>query len=170
MTMKAKQVPQHKELPAVEGYLSTEEVGERFRTSKWTVRRWIDAGKLPAIRIGHQWLIPVSAVEQIASERTSPAAVEEGQYATTRFMRGPAPRYDYFQKPVDPAEADELVTTVIDVLRAASWPWDTFQIRPEGIRKMILGEEPVPPFIWRYLRDGIISKLQEKRDSSANQQ
>ena len=46
-------------------YLTPEQVGERFLTTKWTVRRWIEAGRLPAVRLGRRWLIPVEAVEAL---------------------------------------------------------------------------------------------------------
>jgi excisionase family DNA binding protein len=46
-------------------YLSPEQVGKMFMASKWTVRRWIEAGRLPAVRVGRRWLIPAEAVEAI---------------------------------------------------------------------------------------------------------
>ena len=47
-------------------YLSPEEVGKMFRASKWTVRRWVEAGRLPAVRVGRRLLIPAEAVKQLA--------------------------------------------------------------------------------------------------------
>jgi excisionase family DNA binding protein len=43
--------------------MTVSEVALRMRVSAATVRRLIDKGELEAIRFGHQWRIPASALE-----------------------------------------------------------------------------------------------------------
>ena len=48
-------------------YVTPEEVARRFRVTPRTVRRWVTAGELEAIRVGRQWRIPVDAFEHWAA-------------------------------------------------------------------------------------------------------
>ena len=116
------------------------------------------------MRIGRRWLIPAEAVDRLAAEGISPAAVEDETHRTLHFVRGPAPDYAYFERPIDQAEAVRFAATILEALRIGGWPYDTFQLRPEGIGKMILGQETAPVWFWRYLSDGIAA-LQTKRGS-----
>jgi excisionase family DNA binding protein len=137
-------------------YLSPEEVGKMFRASKWTVRRWIDAGRLPAVRLGRRLLVPAEAVDKLVEQQLSPTDLPESSYVTHSIVREPAPpRYDYFQNSFGTAELSKLSGVIITTLRAGGWPYDTFELKREGVKRIILGEETAPPAIWRYLCAGI---------------
>src|SRR4249919_1790007 len=103
-------------------YLSPEEVGKMFRASKWTVRRWVDAGRLPAVRLGRRLLIPAEAVEKLVEQQLSPSDLQEPSYATYSIVRGPTPRYDYFENSFSAAELSKLSGIIITALRAGGWP------------------------------------------------
>jgi excisionase family DNA binding protein len=56
-----------------EPVLRIREVAVRLDVCARTVRRWIAAGKLPAIRQpGRQWRVPVEAVRAFAETRLAP--------------------------------------------------------------------------------------------------
>lgn len=55
-------------------YLTTGEVGERWRLSRQSVRRRVSDGTLPAFRVGGSVRIPLAAVEAIEAAATSPKA------------------------------------------------------------------------------------------------
>jgi excisionase family DNA binding protein len=136
-------------------YLSPEEVGKMFRASKWTVRRWVEAGRLPAVRVGRRLLIPAEAVKQLVTKQLNPGELKELSYVTQKVVRGPWVRYDYFENAFDPAELSKLSSILIAALKAGGWPNDTFPLKEEGVKQIILGEKTGPPAIWRYLCDGI---------------
>jgi excisionase family DNA binding protein len=136
-------------------YLSPEEVGKMFRASKWTVRRWVDAGRLPAVRIGRRLLIPAEAVEKLVEQQLSPSDLQEPAHVTYSFTRSPAPRYDFFENSFSTAEVNKLAGVIIGTLRAGGWPYDTFELKKEGVKRIILGDETAPPALWRYLCAGI---------------
>lgn len=146
-------------------YLSPEEVGKMFRASKWTVRRWVEAGRLPAVRLGRRLLIPGDAVQKLVEAQLSPSDVSETSFQTHRIVRDAAPNWGYFELPFDEAELDTVVDCLFRMLNKGGWPSDTFALKKSGLKKMVLGEERVPPAIWRYLRDGI---LQLKMGEAAN--
>lgn len=50
-------------------YLTVEEVAKRLRVTPWTVREWVKAGRLSAIKPSQQYLISESALEEF--ERAS---------------------------------------------------------------------------------------------------
>jgi len=126
-----------------------------FRASKWTVRRWVDAGRLPAVRLGRRVLIPADAVEKMVEQQLSPGDLQERSYLTQAIVRGPAVQYDYFTNPLSTPELNKLASAVIATLRAGGWPYDTFELKKEGVKQIILGEKTAPPAIWRYLCAGI---------------
>lgn len=136
-------------------YLTPEEVGAKFKASKWTVRRWIEAGKLPAIRIGRRWLVPAAEVERLEAEASGPEEVPVGQYETIAFCRGPAPKYGYFENPWTEPELERLSKILISTLLWGNWPYDSWTLKEEGIKAVLRGEQIAPPGIWRYLIDGI---------------
>lgn len=136
-------------------YLSPEEVGKMFRASKSTVRRWVEAGRLPAVRIGRRLLIPAEAVDKLVEQQLSPSDLQEPPFVTHSIVRGPAPRYDYFENSFGTAELSKLSGIIIAALRAGGWPYDTFELKKEGVTQMIRGEQAAPPAIWRYLCAGI---------------
>src|SRR4051794_20257524 len=124
------------------------------RASKWTVRRWVDAGRLPAVRLGRRLLIPAEAVEKLVEQQLSPSDVQELSHITQSIVRGPAPRYDYFENSFTTAELSKLSGIIIAALRAGGWPYDTFELKKEAVKRIIVGEETAPPAIWRYLCAG----------------
>jgi excisionase family DNA binding protein len=136
-------------------YLSPEEVGKMFRASKWTVRRWVEAGRLPAVRVGRRLLIPAEAVKQLVTKQLNPGELKELSYVTQKVVRGPWVRYDYFENALDQAELSKLSSILIAALKAGGWPYGTFPLKEEGVKQIILGEKTGPPAIWRYLCDGI---------------
>ena len=71
--MKMDLEPNDKErgLPPLEPLLTIPNVAEICRVSERTVRRWIKAGELPAIRLGRQWRIVRKDLERIISDNQS---------------------------------------------------------------------------------------------------
>jgi excisionase family DNA binding protein len=136
-------------------YLSPDEVGKMFRASKWTVRRWVDAGRLPAVRLGRRLLIPAEAVEKLVEQQLSPSDLKEASHVTLSFVREPTVRHDYFVNSFGTAELSKLSGVIITTLRAGGWPYDTYELKKEGVKQIILGEKTAPPAIWRYLCSGI---------------
>jgi excisionase family DNA binding protein len=55
----------------LEELLTTEEVADVLRVSRFTVRRWIDRGFLKAVRIGRTIRITKSSVEHLLSQGAS---------------------------------------------------------------------------------------------------
>lgn len=49
-------------------YITPEDVAKIFLATRWTVIRWIEAGKLPAARVGRRWLIPIEAVAALGQK------------------------------------------------------------------------------------------------------
>lgn len=54
-----------------EPLLTIPDIARLFQVSTKTVRRWIDAGELRAHRLGRQWRISTSEVEQFLNARLS---------------------------------------------------------------------------------------------------
>jgi excisionase family DNA binding protein len=54
-----------------ESYLTVAEVVERFRVSKMSIYRLIEAGELSAVRLGTQWRITEEALVQYVEKATS---------------------------------------------------------------------------------------------------
>ena len=54
-------------------YLSVKEVAALFRISTKTVLRWIDAGTLPATKLGRDWRIARSDLKALAAARGNQA-------------------------------------------------------------------------------------------------
>jgi excisionase family DNA binding protein len=46
-------------------YYTIEEVAARYRVAHMTVRNWIYAGKVPAIKVGKQWRVKKETIEDI---------------------------------------------------------------------------------------------------------
>lgn len=150
-------------------YLSPEEVGERFLTSKWTVRRWISAGKLPAVRVGRRWLIPADFVEALEREKTTPES-RPADSKTYRIVRTPAPRYDFFERPGSESEYLRMANTVRYALNVGGWPRDSFSLKTSGIQAILSGREKAPIAFWRFLSAGIqaLRIADPPRDSCAD--
>ena len=47
------------------------EVALLLKTSRWTVRRLIRQGSLPAVRIGHEWRVQPRALKRFLARATS---------------------------------------------------------------------------------------------------
>jgi len=106
------------------------------------------------VRIGRRLLIPADAVARL-DQRQTPQDVKSGSYTTMGIVRTPAPRYDYFAESFTDTELDRVAETLIATVKTGGFPEGTFQIKTDGIRRIILGQETAPPFFWRYLCDGI---------------
>jgi excisionase family DNA binding protein len=50
-------------------YLTPEEIAAKLRVSIATVRRWIKAGQLPALRVGRQYRVEEPAYEAFLKSR-----------------------------------------------------------------------------------------------------
>jgi hypothetical protein len=70
-------------------------------------------------------------------------------------MRASPLKYEYFQNPFTQTELDKLVDALTGALRAGGWPYETYELKKDGLKKIILGEEHAPPAVWRYLCAGI---------------
>jgi excisionase family DNA binding protein len=142
-------------------YLSPEEVGTMFRASKWTVRRWIEAGRFPAVRIGRRLLIPAEVVQKLVEEQTqvkersSKESTVADDSLTYRITREPPTRYDYFLKEdVTEKEVERVADILIRAVEFGGWP-QTVELKEDAVQRAIRGEEPFPSFFWRFLCDGI---------------
>ena len=62
-----------------EKFLTAEEVAAMFRVSPRTVTRWAKEGRIPAIKIGKNWLFPASALKETFEKAALKAKKEEGQ-------------------------------------------------------------------------------------------
>ena len=94
------------------------EVGRLFRVSKWTIRRWVEAGRIPWVRLGRRLLIPAEAVEKLVRGPSNPGRPPKSGTRNLRIARGPVPRPDFFDTPLGPAEINRLTRTV---LAASHW-------------------------------------------------
>lgn len=56
--------------PADATYLRVREIATLLRIDVKTVRRWIDAGKLPATRVGRDWRIERADLKSYLLERS----------------------------------------------------------------------------------------------------
>ena len=55
-------------------YLTTEEVAERFRTGKETVRYWKHIGKIRGFKVGRRVLYDETEVQRLIAEARQPEA------------------------------------------------------------------------------------------------
>lgn len=62
-------------------YISVTEFSRKFGKDRAAVNRWINTGRIPAVKIGNQWAIPASA-EPPADKR-----VKSGKYRDWRKPR-----------------------------------------------------------------------------------
>ena len=58
-------------------YLTIKHLAERFEVSQGTIRRLIERGQIPAVRLGRVFRIPAEAVERLYGEGTSPSEEPE---------------------------------------------------------------------------------------------
>ncbi len=59
-----------------QAFLTPKEVSELLRVSVYTVRRWINAGDLPAYKVGRGWRISKSDIEEWLSRHQSMLAAQ----------------------------------------------------------------------------------------------
>jgi excisionase family DNA binding protein len=74
-----------------ESFLTVAEVAELLRLNQQTVRNWIDAGTLPAVRIGRRVRIKRSDLDRILEsgyQGSSPAASTTSGPSATDFWSG----------------------------------------------------------------------------------
>jgi len=50
---------------------STEEVASLFKIDQYTVRRWVDEGKIRAYKVGRRWIFKEEDVLKILNKRVS---------------------------------------------------------------------------------------------------
>ncbi|ACQ81506.1 excision promoter, Xis [Beutenbergia cavernae DSM 12333] len=55
-------------------FLTVAEVAELVRVSRMTVYRMVQAGDLPAIRVGKSYRVPAAAVDALVSDGLAPLA------------------------------------------------------------------------------------------------
>jgi len=60
-------------------FLTTEEVATLLRTSPRTVARWAKEGRLPAVRIGKQWLFPAEELEALLRAKREEKDADTGR-------------------------------------------------------------------------------------------
>lgn len=48
--------------------MTTQQAADKYGTTSRSIRRRIHAQQLPAVRVGHQWLIPASALDRYQPE------------------------------------------------------------------------------------------------------
>lgn len=66
------------ELPSmsVDRLLSIEAAADLLAASPWTIRKWIQEGKISSNKIGARRLVPLSEVQRIISESAVPAVAK----------------------------------------------------------------------------------------------
>jgi excisionase family DNA binding protein len=98
-----------------ESFLTVAEVAELLRLNQQTVRNWIDAGTLPAIRVGRRVRIKRSDLNRILESgyrgTPPPASTIEGPSATDFWsgepVSGVEPTTPPSQGPDEPSETGE---------------------------------------------------------------
>lgn len=83
-----------------DAFLTVAEVATLLKLNQQTVRNWIDAGSLPAVRVGRRVRIPRSALDQLiesGSQGSAPAPPSPGGPSADDFWGG---------EPVGGAEPD----------------------------------------------------------------
>jgi excisionase family DNA binding protein len=114
------------ELTATEGFLTTEEVLAYLQVNLRTVYRLIDAGKLPAVRVGRQWRFRRRDIDAWLDsqqargprEETTPVLMPDGGRALVVDPDGPAR------------------DTVAAALRDAGWQVDTVPDGPLALTRL----------------------------------
>lgn len=51
-----------------ESLLTVDEACKILRVSRWTLGRWIEAGKLSARKVGHRVLVPADEIERLLDQ------------------------------------------------------------------------------------------------------
>ncbi len=85
---------------STDSFLTVAEVATLLKLNQQTVRNWIDAGSLPAVRVGRRVRIPRSALDQLIQEGS------RGALPTTPVSSGPNADDFWSGEPVGGAEPD----------------------------------------------------------------
>ena len=94
---------------ADEDFLTVNDVAELLQLNQQTVRNWIDAGKLPAVRAGRRVRVRRTDLEQLIGV---PTTVEEQ-------AQQPKKRASKPKTPAAPAVDPEIVAALRDLAQAA---------------------------------------------------
>lgn len=114
--------------------LTVQEVAELTRLHEMTIRRYIRAGKLEAIRIGRRIRIPAEAVAKLAS----PAS--PGDAEPEMMLREPAVAYSAPPQALPPVSVDALSAQLArlsqdDLDRVAGWVRQLNEVQEERLRR-----------------------------------
>jgi excisionase family DNA binding protein len=117
------------DLTASEGFLTTEEVLAYLQVNLRTVYRLIDAGKLPAVRVGRQWRFRRRDIDAwLDSQRTRGTTLDQAALATVAGGRA------LVVDPDGPAR-DQAA----GALRDAGWQVDTAPDGPVAVERLQRG-------------------------------
>jgi excisionase family DNA binding protein len=93
-----------------ESYLTVAEVADLLRLNQQTVRNWIDAGSLPALRVGRRVRIKRSDLNRILESgyrgAPPPASTIEGPSATDFWSGEPVGAVEPSAQPITPPEPE----------------------------------------------------------------
>ena len=64
--------------------ITCEEAGILLSVKEDTVRDWIHSGKLPASKIGREWMIRVSDVDKMLRQNTNIIRIDDKRFRTNR--------------------------------------------------------------------------------------
>jgi excisionase family DNA binding protein len=94
-------------------YLTVQEVAARLRVSDLTVRRWIWAGKPPAMRVGRVLRIEQSDVDRLARNARSHlvSSAEELRPGSAAALLAAAARCSHVVRPEDVEELEQLIAS-----------------------------------------------------------
>ncbi len=79
--------------PAPDGLLTVAQLAAHLHRSPSTVRAWVEAGQFEgAVKVGHGWLIPVSAVAAFLERQHPTARAEEARGVKISPVSAPGAR------------------------------------------------------------------------------
>jgi excisionase family DNA binding protein len=116
--------------------LTVREICEMLRISRTTAWRWIEAGVLPARKIGRRVLIPRADVEKMLA-------------AKTLFSRSRAILPEWFER-VSPDAADRGAELISRVLRKSG-----VEVNSTALQPILTGDESPTPVFWNALITGL---------------
>ncbi|MGH9208314.1 MAG: helix-turn-helix domain-containing protein [Acidimicrobiales bacterium] len=97
-------------------YLTVQEVAARLRVSDLTVRRWIWAGKLPAMRVGRVLRIQQADVDSLGQNSRShlPSSPEEVRPGSAAALLAAAAQCSHVVRPEDVEELEQLIAAACE--------------------------------------------------------
>ena len=72
-------------------YLKLQEIADKYRVNQMTVRRWIKAGHLPAMKVGKQYRIQQSDVDAFLTRSSASRPIQPTNFHR-RLAKGPNPQ------------------------------------------------------------------------------